>query len=110
MAQNHVQEGKVLTVTNGTGADIVSGEAFLVGSILAVALGDIADGAQGEAAVDEVWNLPYDGAGAVGEGVLLYWDDTAKALTLTSTDNTLAGVAAAAGADASASVNILINK
>lgn len=110
MAQNHKQEGKVLTVTNSTGAALVSGQAFLLGALLAVALGDMAISAVGEAAVDEVFNVPYDGVGAVGQGVALYWDASAAALTLTATANTYAGAAAAAAANLATSVDILLNK
>ena len=44
MANNHIQPGKVLDYTNATGAAIASGAVVPVGTILGVALSDIAVG------------------------------------------------------------------
>ncbi len=110
MAQNHIQPGAALEYTNSTGAAIVSGQVVKVGSRIGVAFGDIAAGAKGQLAMAEVWELPKlstDDMSAVGTEV--YWDDTAKNITITATANTLAGyVFAAAGAGAT-TVQVKLN-
>lgn len=104
MAQNHIQPGAVMPYTNETVADIASGDVVLVGNKVCVAMGDIAVGASGSLACEEVWELPKVAATAIGQGVTVYWDDTAKNITSTATANTLAGIAFAAAADADATI------
>jgi len=48
MATNHVQKGAVMSWTNGTGSDVVSGEVVAFADMIGVAAGDIADGETGE--------------------------------------------------------------
>ncbi len=117
MAKTYIQPGDMLDYTNGSGVDIVSGEPILIGTILAIATSDIADGASGVVAVAEV-HAVRKATGAVTQGQLLYWDADGNpvglasgigCLTTTSTDNTLVGFAAAAAAESDANVNIKLN-
>lgn len=73
MAQNHVQPGEIMPWTNGTGADVASGDPVLVESMLCVALGDIADGESGSLATQEVWSLPK-AAVDINQGEDIFWD------------------------------------
>lgn len=57
MAKNHVQEGSVLTLIAPAGG-VVSGTAYAIGQLVAVALEDAAEGLPFEGAVAEVWRLP----------------------------------------------------
>ncbi len=98
MAQNHIQPGEAMPYTNSTGSNIASGDPVLVGNRLCVALGDIADGASGQLATCEVFELPKVAATAIGQGADIYWDDTAKNITNVATANTLVGCAFAAAA------------
>jgi predicted RecA/RadA family phage recombinase len=90
--------GKVLTVTAPSGG-VVSGRGVLIGSIFGIA---VVTAAAGETvAIDTAGEFDHTAAGAgsgqawaLGDAV--YWDNTAKALTKTSTDNTKVGVATAA--------------
>jgi len=107
MATNFVQPGKALPII--AAAVLTSGQAFLVGSRLAVAMGDIANGAEGEAAFEGVWNITCLGTDVITQGAPLYWDDTNKRLTLTSTSNTPAGFAAGASANGVTTVDIKLN-
>lgn len=107
MARNFVQPGSVMTFT--AAAAISSGDGVLIGKRLGVALGDVANAAQGEAQVDGVFNLPVLGTDVVAQGDLLYWDNTNKRLTKTSTSNTLAGYAFGASANGITSVDIKLN-
>ncbi|NDY41258.1 DUF2190 family protein [Dissulfurirhabdus thermomarina] len=106
MAQNHIQRGDVMPWTNGTGAAVTSGQVVLVGNRVCVALEDIADGAAGQLATCEVWELPKEAALAIAQGVDVYWDDVNKVITTTPTANTLAGCAFAAAAAADATVRV----
>ncbi len=109
MAQNHIQPGETMPYTNSTGSDIASGSPVLVGARLGVALGDIADGASGQLAMCEVWEIAKEAALVVAQGAALYWDDVNGVLTTTATDNTLAGYAFAAAVGADATVLLKLN-
>ena len=50
MATNYLQEGEVLQWTNGTGADVTSGQMVKISHMLGVALQDIASTATGSVA------------------------------------------------------------
>jgi len=99
MAKTYVQDGDILTlaapysVTPGGGAKI--------GSIIGIALDTTASGATGDFAVEGVFIVPKNSAEAWTVGVLLYWDDTNKVFTITSSGNTKAGVATVAAANPS---------
>lgn len=107
MAQNHVQEGSVLQYTNSTGSAITSGTPIVVGAWVGVALGDIADGATGSVAIEEVWDLPKE-AEALTQGAVVYLTATGT-ITATSTDNTLAGKAFEAATSGAATVLVKLN-
>lgn len=79
MASNHVQPGKVLDYTNGTGAPIPSGAVVVVGQILGVALKAIAAGGVGSVAVDGVFKVPKVSGAVIAQGESLTWDVSAGA-------------------------------
>lgn len=106
MAKNYVQDGKVLNYT--AGADIASGQFVLIGAIGGVAIGKIANGATGAVQIQGVFSVPK-ASGAVTQGAKLYWDATNSVLTITSSGNTIVGVAAAAAQSGDATVQILLN-
>ena len=107
MATNYIQPGEVMDVT--AGANLASGAGVLVGKRLGVALGALASGETGSVQVSGVWELPKLSTDVVTQGALLYWDDTNKRLTVTSTDNTLAGYAFAAAGNGATTVKIKLN-
>lgn len=112
MARNFIEDGRVLQYLNNGGADIVSGEAVLVGKLMGVALVDIPVGASGSVVLERVWELPK-AAGAVPQGAQLFWDPAAGALTTEAangeTDNVPAGKAFATAAADATTVRIKIN-
>ncbi len=71
MATNFVQEGDHINVTPA--AAVASGSGLVIGSMLGVALGDIAAGAPGVAAITGVWEMPKVAATAVAAGDKLDW-------------------------------------
>jgi predicted RecA/RadA family phage recombinase len=103
MAKNFVQPGETLPLT--APYDVVSGGGFLVGALFAVALVTAASGAAVEGKTTGVFDLAK-AAGAVTAGQKIYWDNTAKNCTTTSTSNTLIGVATQAAASGDATVRV----
>ena len=73
--KNAIQTGARMTWTNG-GIAVVSGQVVKVGNILAVATGDIANGATGELAFG-VYTVPKVTAAVVAQGESLTWDVSA---------------------------------
>ena len=94
MAKNDVQRGKIITLTAPAGG-VVSGNMYKVGQLLVVAQVTAAATEPFSCDTEGVHELPK-ATGALTEGALLYWDDTAKDLTATASGNQLAGVAVAA--------------
>ncbi len=92
--KNFVQEGETLTLTAPYA--VTSGLGALVGSIFGVAVGDVANGAEGEFKVEGVFDLVKAASQAWTVGAKVYWDNTNKVCTTTASGNTLIGVAVVA--------------
>ncbi|MBI9110106.1 DUF2190 family protein [Maridesulfovibrio ferrireducens] len=107
MAGNHVQIGKTMTWVNSTGADVLSGSPVIVGVLVGIALVDIPDGATGELATEEVWELPKTAA-AIEHGAQVYLTP-GNSITASSSGNTKAGVAFAFAADIDATAQVKLN-
>lgn len=107
MATNYVQPGKTLTLLAPYQRN--SGLGALVGSIFGVSLGTVASGVAGEFSVEGVWTLAKTSAQAWTVGALIYWDDTNKVCTTTSTSNKLIGVAMAIAANPSSTGVVRLN-
>jgi len=88
--KNYIQDGNILSLT--APAALSSSDGFLSGAIFGVAVKDAASGAKVDAVVEGVVELPK-AAGAINEGVLVYWDNTNSNVTTTSSGNTLIGKA-----------------
>jgi predicted RecA/RadA family phage recombinase len=106
MAKNYIQSGK--TVTLAAPYQRNSGEGALVGALFGVALSTLANGASGEFATQGVFDLAK-AVGAITQGALVYWDNTAKNVTTTSTSNTRIGCAIVAAASGDATVRVRLN-
>lgn len=92
--KNYVQPGNAITLTAPYA--VASGDGLLVGSIFGVASADAASGETVETAVVGVFDLKKTASQAWAAGDKVYWDNTAKETTKTTTSNTLIGVAVAA--------------
>ncbi|VXC63372.1 DUF2190 family protein [Sphingomonas sp. AX6] len=101
--KNFVQQGNNLTLT--APRDLLSGVAFLVGAIFAVASTTVKSGEPVAGVTEGVFDLPK-AAGAVTAGQKLYWDNTAFNVTTTATNNTLIGAAIQAAASGDATVRV----
>lgn len=105
--KNYVQPGNALTVTFT--ADVVGGDVVILGSLIGVAAQTYASGAEGVINRDGVFAINKD-TSVFAEGAAVYWDDTAKAATSVTVDNTLIGVAVNGGAvTGAATVDVLID-
>ena len=106
--ENYVAPGEIVTLTAPSGG-VVSGTAYLIGSVVVVALVTAAETVKFSALVTGVGDLAKVSAQAWTEGVKIYWDNSAKLFTTTSGGNTLVGVAAAAAANPSATGSVRLD-
>lgn len=89
--KNFIQPGNVVTLP--APATVASGAGALVGTLFGVATSDVASGIDGEFQTTGVFDLKKKASQAWTVGAAIYWDNTAKEATTTSTDNTKIGVA-----------------
>lgn len=87
---------------------VASGAGALIGATFGIAKVAIAQGQRGPFSLTGKFELPKD-ANAIGEGVRVYWDNTNKVVTATSTNNTLIGVATAAALAGATTVHVRLN-
>ena len=107
--KNQVQDGDVITVT--APYTVTSGQGCQVGAALfGIASGDAASGATLELHVEGVNDVTALSTDTAAVGDLLYWDNTNKRLTTTSTSNLKVGVAVAAKAAGATTARILLNE
>lgn len=104
--KNFVQKGDVVTLA--APATVTSGSGVLVGKLFGVANTDAASGADVTVSLEGVYDLPK-ATGAITAGALVYWDNTAKNVTTTSTSNTLIGAAVVAAASGDATARVRLN-
>src|SRR5262245_6253865 len=105
--KNFIQKGDVLTLA--APYDVASGAGFKVGSIIAVATSAATSGASVEGLTRGVVEVANVSAQAWTVGAAIYWDDSAKLFTTTSTSNTLAGAATAAAANPTSTGKVRLN-
>lgn len=108
MAKNHVQEGKIITWTNSTGSAVASGATVIIGTMIGVALVDIANAASGSVAIGEVFDIGKTAGLAITLGAQIYVNSSTKLATVTNTD-VPGGRAIAAAAAGDSTVSVLLN-
>ena len=103
------QEGNTLTLTAPLA--VSSGGGALVGTIFGVAVADVANGAEGEFELVGCHDLASaSGAGTDWtQGTKLYWDNTNKVITKTTSGNTFIGAATGAKTTTATKGNIRLN-
>ena len=107
MAKNYIQEGDTLTLTAPYA--VASGGGLLVGSLFAVALVTLANGASGSCMTEGVFELAKNSAEAWTVGQKIYWDNTNKVCTTTATSHTLIGCATEPAANPSSVGRVRLN-
>jgi len=106
MATNKVGDADVVTVT--APAAVASGAGVLVGLMFGVAVHAAASGANVAIMTEGVFRLPKATGAGINEGVRVFWDDTNKNVTTTSTSNNCIGWAVGPGNYASGATEILV--
>lgn len=95
MAKNKFSEGSPLDFVAPSGG-VTSGKGFKVGGLIPIAETTQLAGETVAGHVTGVWDVDSDaGAAWTAYTTVIYWDDTAKKFTATSTSNTKCGIAAA---------------
>lgn len=106
---NFVQPGKVVTLTAPTGG-VVSGTAYLIGSLVVVAAITAAQTLPFEGMTRGVFTLPKITGVAWTEGQLLYWDSaTSNVGTVVGATTRRIGTAVAAAASGATTGSVLLN-
>jgi len=85
MAQNYIQDGDILEIVNGSTA-ITSGSPVVVGSVVGIALGDIAANGEGRVQVCGVFEVGKTASLAISQGDKVYFNTSTKLVTKTATD------------------------
>lgn len=106
MARNFVQPGE--TITLPAPRALASGDGFMVGAIMAVALTAAAQGAPVEGRRVGVFDVAKATGQAWIAGQKVYWDATANVATTTAGSNVLIGAATQAQASAAAIGRVLL--
>lgn len=106
--KNFVQEGNTVTLTAPTGG-VLSGAGVVVGNLFGVAAYDAIEDAEVEVQVVGVFTLPK-GAGVINEGAIVWWNNTAKAVSnVTGAGYFPIGVAVEGALDAGATVKVRLD-
>jgi predicted RecA/RadA family phage recombinase len=107
MAKNYVQDGKTIPLVNSDTTDILSGEPVVVGSLIAVAITDIAAGQTGDGLAEGVFMLPKLPADDISAGAAVFIKD--GQIQLAEEDALAAGIAWEAAGAGMAVVDVKIN-
>ncbi len=106
--KNYVQPGVNLTLT--APYDLAAGDGALVGTNLFVVAGNAAaNGAGFEGVTEGVFDITALSTDTASVGAYLYWDNTNKRLTTTSSGNTKVGVAVKAKANGDTTARVRLN-
>jgi predicted RecA/RadA family phage recombinase len=89
--KNFVKMGHEIEFT--ASAAVSSGDLVESGAFVGVAIADVANGEQGIAYIEGVFEVPKLGTDDVSQGDILYFDAGNSRLTLTESTNTKAGYA-----------------
>jgi predicted RecA/RadA family phage recombinase len=103
--KNFTQLGEVLTLAPG--ADVAAGTGYLFGAALfGVAITDAKNGVASEFITEGVVNIAKTSALAISVGDRLFWDATNKVVNKTTTAQQQVGIAVAAAANPSSTVQM----
>jgi len=94
MARSYISQGDVITLTAPTGG-VVAGTAYLIVNLIVIAQTTAAQTLPFDGYVTGIHSVTKVASQAWAEGDIVYWDNSAKNFTKTSTANYRAGVACA---------------
>lgn len=101
--KNYVQKGRVVAVAMPY--DRLAGQGVLVGSIFGVCANDALSGVSSSVQVRGVFDVTKD-TSTFSQGDKVYWDDSAKKCSSTSTSNVVVGYATQAQLTGDATVRV----
>jgi predicted RecA/RadA family phage recombinase len=107
MSKNYVQDGKTIPLANTGTEEILSGTPVVIGTVIGVAITDIAPGQTGDGFAEGVFLLPKLPADAISAGAKVYLK--AGAIQLVATDAVAAGVAWESAAAGVSVVDVKLN-
>jgi len=105
--KNFVQLGNTVSVT--LAATVTSGAGLLSGGLFGICSVDGVSGDVIELQVEGVFTLPKTSANTPAQFAKAYWNNTAKEVTTTATDNTLIGVFMDALGSGTTTANVRLN-
>lgn len=105
--KNYIQAG--VNLTAAAPYDVASGHGVKIGDLFGIAASDALSGADIDFVTQGVFDVAKVSANTFAVGAKVYWDDTAKNVTSTSSGNTLIGAAVAAAGDGDATVAVRLN-
>lgn len=105
--KNFIQNGSIVTLI--APSNLISGQGVLVGAIFGVATNDALQGAPVEAIRAGIFSLGAVTADTLATGDKVYWDNTAKRITKTATNNVLVGAAVASKSGTETSATVLLD-
>lgn len=106
--KNYVSPGEVQRFTAPAGG-VVSGQGYVIGDTFVIATHDAAATFKFVGQHKGNVNLTKVTTDVIADGVKLYWDDTAKKVTVTTTNNRLIGGAAQAAGNGATAVEVSLN-
>jgi predicted RecA/RadA family phage recombinase len=106
--KNYINSGDSVEVA--APYDVLSGGGCLVGTLFGIAFTDALSGALVVIKTKGVFTHAKNSAEAWTVGAAVYWDNTNKVFTTTTTSNTKVGVALAVAANPSATGTIRLNE
>lgn len=108
MARNYVGPGDKFRGTAPYA--LTSGQGALVGAIFGVAQNDAANGAEVVLDTTGVYDITKEPSLVIAVGVRVFWDNTNRRITTTTTGNWMVGFAWAAAAGADATVRVKLDR
>ncbi len=105
--KNYIKKGENLTLAAPYA--VTSGGGVKAGLIFGVAAGTAESGADVDLVTRGVFDLAKVSTDVFAVGAAVYWDDTAKLMTSTTSGNTKIGVAVVAAANPSGTVAVRLN-
>lgn len=105
--KNFIQPGATITVTAPYA--VSSGQGVKVGSLFGVAVYSAAQGVPVEIKREGVFDVTAVTADVAAQGAKVYWDDTARKITITATNNTVVGAVTTDKANGDATARVLLD-
>lgn len=105
--KNYIQKGNTLSVI--APYLVSAGQGVRVGALFGIAAHNAAQGAAVEIVRRDVFDVTAVTADTAAQGAKIYWDDTARKVTTTATNNILVGCVTEAKANGDTAARVLLD-